>query len=890
MKKLKVGIIPHTHWDREWYFTSSKSMIYSLHDFDEIIDHLEQDQEFKCFILDGQTSIIEDYISMRPSMEERIKKLIRENRIATGPWYTQPDTLVVSGESLVRNLLYGTRKAKELGKCMEIGYLPDSFGMSEQMPQIYRGFGLKYAAFRRGIADGLVKKGEFYWSSPNGDEVFVHNIYAYGSFGYPPEKPEDLKKYLMESIENLKEKYAAGFILLFNGEDQKPIRKNLPKLIKTAREVLPNIDVEMMSLEEAMAEIEKSGIDFERYQGEFTFGQYSRTHKSIFSTRADLKIMNNRIENYLQNIAEPVSSLAYMLGCKYEERVFEKIWKLMLDNSAHDSIGMCNSDDTNRDVQHRFIEANHLSRALTELKLREISTKIPVKDHFQFQVYNLLPYERGGLLETQLFLPFREVEIYDEEGNRYPSEVVDIKNVTDSILKKSIREIGVDNDSHTSWHKEIQNIFEAKMLIDIEKLQPFSYKTLYIRKKEKMQESLVQQNNCIENEYLSISINNDGRIDIYDKKRQKNYMDAIYFEDDGDEGDSYDYSEPTHNQYLRNVRVKSIDNTSNTLKSTLHIILEMPLPYNLKERDQGKTSVCNRIALNLSLVKNNPNVEIDITVLNRAIEHRLRMVVNTDIYAKYSYADEQFGTIKRKVYLKEVEFWKEEGWNEKPRTIEPMQSFVGIAKENSALQVITDSVREYQIIGEKFNKIAMTILRSTPYLGKEELNDRPGRESGTKAPTPDAELMHKEIHAKYHMAYHDQYQAYDFAKNAKEILTPIISYQGAQFKNNTTYFILTNPRDKDLPSDYSAFEIKGDVVLSTVKKAEDKEELVIRFYNPHRSLSKNALFAGTSGSLYQSTLDERIISTIKDRKIKVGTCEVKSIIYLQHPNDIETKR
>ncbi|HBF78113.1 MAG TPA: alpha-mannosidase [Clostridiaceae bacterium] len=879
MKRLKIGIIPHTHWDREWYFTSSKSMIYSLHDFDEVIEYLEQDEKFKCFIFDGQTSIIEDYISMRPDMEDRIKKLAKENRIIIGPWYTQPDTLVISGESLIRNLLYGTRKAKELGNCMKVGYLPDSFGMSEQMPQIYRGFGFKYAAFRRGISDELVRNREFYWSSPNGDEVFAHNIYAYGSFGYPPEKPDELKEYIMLIVDKLKEKYRTGLILLFNGEDQKPIRKNLPQIIETAQKVLPNMDFEIMPLEEGISEIERSGMDFERYQGEFTFGQYSRTHKSIFSTRADLKIMNNRIENYLQNIAEPVSSMAHMLGFRYEEKVFEKVWKLMLDNSAHDSIGMCNSDETNRYVEHRFIEANNLSVSLTELKLREISTKIPVKDNFQFQVYNLLPYERGGLLEAQLFLPSTEVEIYDEQGNIYQSQIIDIKNVTDSLLKKSIKEIGVDNDSNTCWHKEIKNIYDAKVLINIERLQPFSYKTLYIREKEKPYEPSSRSNNFIENEYFSISVYDNGIIDIYDKKRKRNCKDAVYFEDDGDEGDSYDYSEPTGNKYLRNVEVKNIYSRLNTLKNTLHVTFKMPLPYNLEERSQGKTSVNNIIDLDLSLIKNNPNIGIDVTILNRAIEHRLRMVVNTDIHAEYSYADEQFGTIKRKVYLKEVEFWKEQAWNEKPRTIEPMQSFVGISNRDFAVQVVTDSVREYQIIGERFNKIAMTIMRSTPYLGKENLNDRPGRESGTKAPTFDAELINKEINARYYISHHDRYEPYEFAKNAKEILTPIISYQGAQFKNNTTYFVITNPDTKDLPLDYSAFEIMGDVILSTVKKREGKDDLVIRFYNPDRAVNREAAFKGAEGEVYESTLDENPILKIDDGKIKVGTCEVKSIIY-----------
>ncbi len=879
MKKLKIGIIPHTHWDREWYFTSSKSMIYSLHNFNEIIEHLEKDEEFKCFVLDGQTSIIEDYLMMNPHMENRVKKLVKDNRLITGPWYTQPDTLVVSGESLIRNLLYGTRKARELGRTMEVGYLPDSFGMSEQMPQIYRGFGFKYATFRRGIADRLVKKGEFYWSSPNGDEVFVHNIYAYGSIGYPPENPEEIKEFMLKTIDKLEDKYDTGLILLFNGEDQKPIRKNLPQIINTAREVLPDIDFEIMSIEEGLIELEKSNMDFERYKGELTFGQYSRTHKSIFSTRADLKIMNNRMENYIQNIVEPILSIAYSLGFRYEDKVLEKIWKLMLDNSAHDSIGMCNSDATNRDVEHRFIEAKNLSTSLAELKLREISTKIPVKDNFQFQVYNLLPYARGKLLETQIFLPSKEVEIYDDEGNIYSSEIIEIKDVTEDILKKSIREIGVDNDSSTNWHKEIKKIYDANILIDIKELPPMGYKTLYIREKSNSRNLETKDIDYIENEYFTVSIDDNGIIDIFDKMKDRRYSDAIYFEDDGDEGDSYDYSEPNDNIYLRDINVIDTKISSNSLKSIMHIKFEMPLPYNLKERSEGKISVDNIIEMDISLIKGSPNIEIDISILNRAIEHRLRLIVNTEIYAKSSYADEQFGTIKREVYLEEVEYWREQGWNEKPRTIEPMQSFAAIKDEDLAVQVITDSVREYQIIGENYNKIAMTILRSTPLLGKEELNDRPGRESGTKAPTPDAELMNKKIHARYFIRYYSKFNPYEFAKNAKEILTPIVSYQGSQFKNNTTYFVITNPKDKNLNPNYSLFELKGDAILSTVKKVEDKDDLIIRFFNPDRNYNKDAEIVGTNAILYEARLDEKPISKLEENTIEIGTCEAKTIIY-----------
>ena len=57
MEQININIIPHTHWDKEWYFTSSRSLIYSLKDFDEIIEVLETNSDFKCFHLDGQLSI-----------------------------------------------------------------------------------------------------------------------------------------------------------------------------------------------------------------------------------------------------------------------------------------------------------------------------------------------------------------------------------------------------------------------------------------------------------------------------------------------------------------------------------------------------------------------------------------------------------------------------------------------------------------------------------------------------------------------------------------------------------------------------------------------------------------------------------------------------------------
>ena len=205
----------------------------------------------------------------------------------------------------------------------------------------------------------------------------------------------------------------------------------------------------------------------------------------------------------------------------------------------------------------------------------------------------------------------------------------------------------------------------------------------------------------------------------------------------------------------------------------------------------------------------------------------------TGIDSEFSIADQQFGTIKRPTYLKEVENWQENGWNEKPRTIEPMQSFVTLKNTDYGVAVFTDCVREYQITGEGYNTIALTLFRSVPEMGKADLKDRPGRASGMPWPTPDAQLLKK---LKFNFAvkiYTTDESINKIAVKAKEYLTPFTSYQSAHFKNVDMFFLLNQPGAKDLPEEYSLFSFgQNNTVLSTVKKCEKEEGLIIRLFNP----------------------------------------------------------
>lgn len=831
----QIKIIPHTHWDKEWYFTSARSRVYSLADFDEILDVLEQEGDFTYFHLDGQLSIVEEYLAWHPYRSQQFSSLVKKGKLIIGPWYTQPDTLVISGENLIKNLELGIKLSQAYGPYQKIGYLPDSFGMSGQMPQIYRQFELDYAFFRRGTARHLLTNREFLWQGIDGSKIFTHHLHHYGNMAYPPNNPDALVNYFIKMVEMLEPTGNTDIILLFNGEDQKPIRRNLPELVGVGNEKT-SFEIEISELSQALQDLEKyyaaQPEKLPKVTGEFTFGQESRTHKSIFSTRADLKQLNNQLENFMTNQLLPISSLAFTLGMLYENKALESIWKNLLLNSAHDSIGNCNSDATNRDIEARYVQGYQVAKELAEFKLREVGQRVIQKDITQFQVYNLLPYERGGICYLEMYSPYQDFRIMDSHGNACPFVLVSIEDVTETYLKKSKKEIGVDNAEDGEWATMICNLYKVSLGLQIQKMPSFGYTTLILKEAQKESHSIATAQTFIDNDFYRLELVNDN-INLSLKQSQATIENWVRVLDDGDEGDSYDYSQPD-NDWQCWAQWKSFELKVNNLYQEMILAGDLELPKHLDERANKIATIQQSVSLCIRLEANNPYIQLKLKTTNRVDEHRLRLVFNTNQENATSFADTQFGTIQRPVYLAQEEVWQEEGWDEKPRTIDPLISFVTNGFGQGKTQIITEAVREYQFIGEGYRDIAMTVYRSTPFLGKRHLNDRPGRESGTMAPTPDARLMDKKIEATYYCRVMDaNVDVTECAQGAKECLTPLIAYQAAQYRNNTDNFVLSQSQERNLPLEYSLFSLRNDQVLSTVEKADDtSSSLLIRSFNP----------------------------------------------------------
>src|SRR5690242_12722756 len=134
MTGLIFHLIPHTHWDREWYLPRAAFQARLVAMLDDLIDRLHADPAYRSFLLDGQTVLVEDYLHARPDREADVRALVKTGRLQLGPWYVLADEQIPNGEALIRNLLLGAADAERLGGRLDVLYSPDAFGHPAAWP------------------------------------------------------------------------------------------------------------------------------------------------------------------------------------------------------------------------------------------------------------------------------------------------------------------------------------------------------------------------------------------------------------------------------------------------------------------------------------------------------------------------------------------------------------------------------------------------------------------------------------------------------------------------------------------------------------------------------------------------------------------------------------
>ena len=238
-----IVVISHTHWDREWHRPFEEFRLRLLNLVDSLLEILDSDPEYRHYMLDGQTVLLEDILEVRPDLGAPLQKYVKDGRISIGPWYVLQDEFLVSGESLVRNLLIGQQVGRRIGQPMQIGYIPDAFGHVSQIPRILRGFGITEAVLWRGVGDNA-NTTEWKWMSPGGAEVLC--LWLRRGYGYSARFSQNLQenlKEIHEALDLLLPLSPAKIVLAMNGTDHVPPQADLSTVLRDMKAALPDVEI-----------------------------------------------------------------------------------------------------------------------------------------------------------------------------------------------------------------------------------------------------------------------------------------------------------------------------------------------------------------------------------------------------------------------------------------------------------------------------------------------------------------------------------------------------------------------------------------------------------------------------------------------------------------------
>jgi mannosylglycerate hydrolase len=868
MKKT-FHVIPHTHWDFEWYFSTHESLIQLIYHMDEVMSGLESG-ESDTYLLDGQLSIVEDYLAHCPEQTDRFTRLVEQGKLKIGPWFTQTDQLIIGGESIVRNLAAGIKLGEQYGSVMRIGYVPDSFGQSVDMPKIYQGVGIDKTVFWRGLSTDICQSREFNWQCEDGSEVLGYNIkngYFVGSYLIDFDDPTPL-------CHQAEEGSIANNIAIPLGGDQRYIDLNIKQRVAISDQATSDYKIVESSYEQLFDALAKEKLELPCLRGEFIDGQVSKIHRSIYSSRYDHKYLNDKIERRLSYQLEPLMVMADGLGIQPKTQLVDSIWKVIMRNHAHDSAGGCNSDKTNKSILARYEQADQMSCSAVDYLVRKIAESQPKAAQGgidgRLTLFNTLPYEREQVMKVTVSTQMPNFILRDLEGNSVPFDVTRLEKT----YRGSIQRDEAENDPDYYYYQtdiELTYLLPASGFVSLQvcesnHLEMISEQPILTA----VEKGLLEAE--IENDRYQL-VYRDGQLDLLDKHQQRWWHDCIRLIDMGDDGDTYDYSPPEKDWRLTlDWSEASLSVQKGQYSETLFVEGTWALPKDLAARDK---QICNggvgyRLAFRLDQENealrstgSGCPLKIEAELNNQVSDHRMQLVVTGSINAQTSWADTPFGVIERDNVPAHLKDWREAGWKEEPSPIYPMLHFANMHDENTSLTLLAKGVKEYEVLAD--NQLALTLFRSVGWLGKPNLQRRPGIASGQQfkyIPTPDSQLLGK-LNVECALMVEPRFVPASVQRVWQQYSVDVLDYQNQslnQFTNTLKYFVM-HPLPQLIPDSFSSYRVDcPELVVSAIKPADDGDGFVVRLYNPN-SFAVNQpgsiIFPAPVGALIETDLLEQ---------------------------------
>jgi alpha-mannosidase len=735
-------IVSHTHWDREWYRPFQAFRARLVDTVDRVLDLLDDDETW-CFQLDGQSIVVEDYLAIRPGRRAQLEAAVRSRRLAVGPWYVQPDSLLPSGESHVRNLLEGRRVAESVGGCARVAYTPDSFGHPAQFPQLFAGFGLGPFTYWRGDADDTADAGPAYrWVAPDGTGVTAWRLTRgyFDAAGTGAMDPTLAAKRLAELGQP--DADAGGPVVLMAGIDHALPEAGTRAVAEAlARET--GWDVRRALLDELRELI--AGRELEDHAGELLGSRLTNLLPGVWSTRTWIKVANRRAETALLGWAEPWAALGRRLGVPDEQPALREAWRALLANHAHDSICGCSQDHVHEQMRARFDTATELAEQTTARVLERLAglgpeRKVPWSTGFDLAVFNPSPFPRTDVVRVALdgvpLFGFREHGL-----DIHPLALVGASVQGYTVDGEPVRTMSMLDDPTRVRMLEDFPPYDVEFVV--RDVPAFGYARVRLEPADAAPDT-IDGGRSITNGDVTVSVADDGTLDVELAGSRFSGLTAI--DDTGDRGDSYDFEPvPGPDPELRSVAVSRARHVSGIERLTVTRVFALPasLSDDRGARSTGTADVT--VVVEARVAPGVDRVDLDVTVDNEAHDHRLRLAFPTGAAAEEYAAATTFDVARRRPGLAAGE-----GWMQQPVSTVPVQGWIA----TNGLCVVAPGLAEGEVTAE--GTILFTVLRAVGWLSRMDLPSRP-MPAGPGIPTPAAQVpgrMHARVHLLAESAAH----------------------------------------------------------------------------------------------------------------------------------------
>ncbi|MCU1383097.1 MAG: hypothetical protein JWL71_1794 [Acidobacteria bacterium] len=883
---LNIHVISHTHWDREWYLTHEQFRFRLVALVDHLLDLLDSDPAYKHFHLDGQTIVLEDYLEIRPEQESRLRRAIRDGRILIGPWYVMPDEFLVSGESLVRNLLRGHRLSREFGTPMPVGYLPDLFGHVGQMPQIWRQFGLDNTILWRGFGGA---DAEYWWDGPDGSRLLMMHL--------PPEgycnatrivfDPEAMMARASEKVEFERGRTRTSQALLMNGVDHVEPHAAIPALIEQLS-AIPGQRASHSTLPDYVAAVrravETDKPPLETIVGELRSGtDYANLLPGVLSARVYLKQQNANVQTLLESYAEPLSVFASRLAPPhpapshpappplapsdlapshlapphlapphpaprtflYPAAQLRHAWKTLLQNHPHDSICGCSIDAVHEENMTRFSRARQVADAVVESALDAIADAVPAPAApgvIRAVVVNPDAIQRAQVVDAFIDLPVDSAEPWrtvdaqalDRPVTFWPPQATitavtgaDGRRVEFQVLGEELLVAHVMSKYETPW---ALNVRRVHLLWWAPALPSCGYTAFDLSVGAPGDDAAAGRrlvgggDKYAENERIKMSVNHDGTFEVTDKATGITYHRVAALEDAGDVGDEYNYSPPASDRVVtsKDARVTRVTRLGGG-PLRAGLRVELELPLPRAAGADRNSRATDEVAT---------PVIVEATL--DAGSPRVALTVSVDNHSADHRLRLLFPTGAAAVETARADTAfdvitrparvpvPDTIRNESPVSSMPMISMVDAGDRSVGATVIGKGLMEYEITAGADPAIAITLIRAVGDLSRNDLATRPSGHAGPPVATPGAQCLGLQ---RFELAFEPR----AVAPPAGELMAP------ARARTIPPRVTIARTRGGSAPLTRSFLGIDrrtGDVVLSALKQAEDRASMILRLFNP----------------------------------------------------------